>query len=1276
MSQPCSSLPLVAATLPRELKGFRNFHAGETIVVCGCGISLQTLVNPARFTTIGVNDVGRMFNPDYLVVVNPRSQFHADRFCHVEQSQARAIFTQLDLGLRHPHVVRFPLGTRGGTDLSSGKSLDYTNNSPYVALCLAMLMGARKVGVIGVDFTNDHFFSQTGQHPLERQLPQIDREYKRLYDACRRAGAEVYNLSANSRLTAFPKLSLAEFEDREKPKSGLRIVSYATTPVAGVPVILSRAITARTRHACRTVWANNSYGNGVVFDGDVEWDRAPSEAENMLRSADLVIAHNGKVDPRHQALLAGKPVITMAHNYMWNVDCRFVQQGFPGVVVGQYQATLPEFKQWRPVPNPVPLWEPAFQTSCKQPPVTICYTPSGKHETYPAGHRLHWHSKGYATTIKVLERLARRFPINLEVVTGNQVAHSESLAMKRRAHIVIDECVTGSYHRNSLEGLALGCVVVNGTGSLPAIADMFCHCAETRDVPFVKAGLSDLESVLTSLIEGGAESLTAEGVRNRAWMQEHWNFDRQWERFWEPVIALALERSAPNKLQVSIPHEVTSGARENLNQTTLDNEGNEGLSVVVCHGGEERLPLLAASLPSLRQSRAANEIIVVDMGPHPFAEEIARRWADKYIFVRHNDVFERARSLNIGTALAEYDLVLWTDNDLIMPADFIARAVAEMRSRRLDYLIPYSTISYLSEIGTQAITQSGKDPAGFPLVKELRSLRQILGGIGLVKKSFVASYGGMCEEFRGWGGEDNAWWYKSNLLGRSAATERQDQRAYHLFHHGSGNYGGDAHRVDNPHYPRNLAVLGEMRSIRDRDLFVKRYPPRPLLSCGWEKKSIAFVGESSCGESPWQPGRMAETLHLRFGLKVECLDDADAAHWQDLAARDAIVIFGTDLSISLLTDERYQGLWLKTIVVLSCGPLKDEALPLLRKAGAILCADGSAAETLQTAGLRPWTLKPTKGAPSSTFSAAAALLQPLSIILGLEPSVTVLERSARRSERSTPNIDALKPSATTLQRLIWKTDGSMLPVWMYWEGECPEWIQQCQRTVYSHAADVRLLSPDGFDRLRDTDRDIDLNRLHVTLRADFISAFLLARYGGLWIDSDGIVMKPLQPLLDLLERYDFLAHKDHSGYFCTDFFAARPGSMIASAFYDQICRILRSNRRLGWISLGAEPLTRLLQTTRVAWYEIDRELIKPVRWNDPGAFFATAGRRAHESAFNSRAICYMLSHQQVQGFQARNTSASLLGKETFFSYLLEKALAADAVTAAGSGDLTSCLSSA
>jgi hypothetical protein len=1194
------------------LGSYAHIHTGETIVVCGCGESLLDLQNPNRFRTIGVNDVGRLFQPDYLVVVNSPQQFSNGRFEFVANSQARTIFTQLDLGLTHRNVVKFKLGRFCGTDFSNPDVLHYAHNSPYVAVCLAHLMGAKRIGLIGVDFTDRHFFGPTGPHRLLAQLPAIDEQYRKLGEALRARGVELVNLSARSRLTGLPKMDLATFQATPKD---LRIISYATTPVAGVPEILARAITARTPHSAHCVWATNTYGNGVEFEGGVEWTKSPAEATALIEAADLIIVHNGKIDPGHRWLLERKPVVTMAHNYLWNVDTAFIDRGYPGVVVAQYQATLAEFSGWQPVPNPVPLWEERFQPGSKGPTIDICYTPSGAHERYASNHRLYWHAKGFETTHRVLDLLSRRYGITAYSTRHSQISHAASLNLKRKAHIVIDECVTGSYHRNSLEGLAAGCVVVNGLGIRPEIMEMFRRCSNlTGDSPFVYATLETLERTLLRLIESGCSNLQVIGARNRSWMETHWDFAEQWRQFWMPVI----DRALGGKTGVSVSAPARSYGETKVNDQTLAVECQKGVSVVVCHGGEARLPHLTASLANLRQCEGVNEIVVVDMGSHPVADNVSRRWAEKYVFVPHDGVFERARALNIGAGLVEFDVVLWRDNDLLMEPEFVNQAVTEMRARSLDFLVPYTSVNYLSAADSREVMKGTRNPADCRPVKNLRSMREIQGGMGLVSTAFLARYGGMCEEFRGWGGEDNGWWVKASLLGRAATTQRSDQILYHLFHPDSGGYDGGAQIAKNPHYAANVALLREMRATRDRQAFLSRFSRPDILASAWKGKQVLFVAEPANDEAA-----IADCLKKTFGINIEyrIANDNDEPCLELLSGSppDAVVLSGARVSAKFLTDPLLERLWPKAVVV------KLDELPqhIPDRAGAVW------APALLSARATP-------------FSKAASLLGALSIILG--------------GGNSRP----WQPS----------THATSLPLWMYWEGDCPDWIRMCQQTVLAHASNVRLLSPGDFDRLRDIDRDIDLGRLGAAHRADFIRAFLLARYGGLWIDSDCIAMQPLDSILERLDDYDFVAHRERSGMISNGFIGARQGSEIASALYARLCATLRSHRPIGWISLGGEPLTDILNHTSARWRELPCEAVQPVCWTNPGEFFAVREPAEHDALIQERAICYMLSNVAVQRFRAENPGADLMAENTFFRHLLARSLRKPDSLAVNNGPVT------
>jgi hypothetical protein len=1076
----------------RTLADFRGAHRDDPIIVCGCGPSLNVLTTPGRFITIGVNDVGRLFDPTYLVVLNPRSQFAGDRFKYVEQSRAKALFTQLaDVVESEAPIVRFRLGKYRGTDLTDPAVLPYTKNSPYVALCLAMHMGARRIGLLGVDFTDHHFFGATGVHPLTRQLASIDEEYRRLRQSAAARGVEIVNLSSASRLTAFPKTTIAEWEgpllnapSRDAAPRALRIVSYSTSPVAGVPAILARCITAHTPHAGRCVWAANHYGNGVAFQGDLEWSTRPADAQRELEAADVVIVHNGKVDPRHERTIATRKVVTLAHNYRWNVDTRFADRGHPKLVVGQYQATLPEFADWTVVPNPIPLAEPAYTPQPKPAQVTICYTPFGRHERYPQGHRLYWHAKGYDTTMRVLDDLARRRGVRLEVVRDHQISHAAALDMKRRSHIVIDECVTGSYHRNSLEGLALGCVVVNGVGLLPGVGESFLRCAPgSGELPFVCSGLDTLEEVLAGLVDRGAGALADAGQCNRAWMERHWDFASQWTRAWEGAVLGRDARPVPHARSVTAP----PIAVRSIPEVVVDQGKADLVSVILPHAGTGRLPLLEAALATLRQRQGVGEIIVVEMGEAAVAETVATRWADKHLFLRHDGPFERARALNAGSAVASHEFLLWHDNDLLTPPGFIQNSINELRDRQLDFLIPYTSVRYLSEPDSQAVIRGEKNPADCRPVQVYQSAAVSFGAMGMVRRDFVGRHGGHVEGFRGWGGEDNAWNTKAALLGRSSPTQRPDQHVHHLYHPASSGYAMSVAMQQNPHYQQNVELMRRVAAIRVPADFAREFPPQP----------------------------------------------------------------------------------------------------------------------------------PATG------------------------SLTQVSRNGHGG------------------------GGATMPVWTYWEGPCPAWIRACRKTIMAHAPGVRLLRPETFDRLRDRDRHIDLSRLVVQHRADYVRAFLLKRYGGLWIDLDCLVMQSLQPVLDLLEQHDFVGHRERVGLVTNAFIAARPGSRIAAQLYDRVCQKLRFRRPFPWNGIGADPLTDIVTADPTGWYELPCERVQPVCWSRPDEFLVEREDEAHRAVLDPQALCYMISNVTLRNYVAKHPQADLMRERSFFSFLLRHSL--------GSGEGTSAV---
>ena len=189
-------------------------YKDESFIIAGCGSSINSYSDFSNHYVIGVNDIERVLTPDFLVVVNEIKTFMRGRWYYVDKTLSPVIFSHLENPgpiERSENLVNIKLGERDSINLDDLTKVDFTTNSPYMAAIIAYQMGARKIGIVGVDFTNHHFFSETGAHRLSKNIIDIDSQYMNLRIALEKKGVKVANLSNISALEAWPKMDLETF---------------------------------------------------------------------------------------------------------------------------------------------------------------------------------------------------------------------------------------------------------------------------------------------------------------------------------------------------------------------------------------------------------------------------------------------------------------------------------------------------------------------------------------------------------------------------------------------------------------------------------------------------------------------------------------------------------------------------------------------------------------------------------------------------------------------------------------------------------------------------------------------------------------------------------------------------------------------------------------------------------------------------------------------------------------------------------------------------------
>lgn len=127
--------------------------------ILGLGPTLKTyLENEPEGTTWGVNDIGKKYPVDYLVIVDKPPRFPPDRMMWIKLAKPVKLWTPWDDWAWHKSFHQFHLARYAGylPSLDNPEEVCFSICSPYVATVLAHQDGAEEITLHGVDIA-DHW---------------------------------------------------------------------------------------------------------------------------------------------------------------------------------------------------------------------------------------------------------------------------------------------------------------------------------------------------------------------------------------------------------------------------------------------------------------------------------------------------------------------------------------------------------------------------------------------------------------------------------------------------------------------------------------------------------------------------------------------------------------------------------------------------------------------------------------------------------------------------------------------------------------------------------------------------------------------------------------------------------------------------------------------------------------------------------------------------------------------------------------------------------------
>lgn len=153
----------------------------------------------------------------------------------------------------------------------------------------------------------------------------------------------------------------------------------------------------------------------------------------------------------------------------------------------------------------------------------------------------------------------------------------------------------------------------------------------------------------------------------------------------------------------------------------------------------------------------------------------------------------------------------------------------------------------------------------------------------------------------------------------------------------------------------------------------------------------------------------------------------------------------------------------------------------------------------------------------------------------------------------------------------------MRNVFLYWEGKEYSTINILRKLIYIHSNNqenykIHLLTDKNIKEYIEVPEQFDY--LRVEHKADYIRVQVILKYGGIWLDSDTLVMTDLSELFEILETKDGFFIKEENWKICNGVFGANANCKIMKMWSKQVNESLLDASNKEWTEFGAKILNK------------------------------------------------------------------------------------------------------
>tara|TARA_R110002012_G_C11478950_1_gene594813 strand:- start:34 stop:834 length:801 start_codon:yes stop_codon:yes gene_type:complete len=236
-------------------------------------------------------------------------------------------------------------------------------------------------------------------------------------------------------------------------------------------------------------------------------------------------------------------------------------------------------------------------------------------------------------------------------------------------------------------------------------------------------------------------------------------------------------------------------------------------------------------------------------------------------------------------------------------------------------------------------------------------------------------------------------------------------------------------------------------------------------------------------------------------------------------------------------------------------------------------------------------------------------------------------------------------------------------VFIYWEGPEYSLISLLRKIIYKFSDDgknykVHFLNDSNISQYIDIPEEYF--NLSVVQKADLVRVNVVYKYGGIWLDSDTLVMSNLASLFDIIDNQSGFLIKEDNLYVCNGVFGSKSKTQFLSECVKRIADTIKTQtpEQLSWSALGPSMVNDIhLSTNMTSDYKVFNGLdtLYPIECGKCGYHFLNKKRDEYKTVEREYQPLIVLVHPVYIGLENK-TEEEILEMDNILTYFLQKCI--------------------